>query len=751
MHTKDKNKPKSKSETSEVATGIPKPKWQHIMIIVILGFLVYSNSLNNPFMYDDIYNIVDNSFIKNFKNISDLFTSKYFSLAQEKTYRPVVTLSYFIDYSLWGLNVTGWHITNIVFHVINAILFYLLILMIIGNLKISLISALLFCAHPIQTEVINIVSFREDLISLLFFILSLIFYVKYSKNNEKYISYIIYSICFFSIAVFSKEMALTLPLILILYDYLFMNDDKVEIKRYLFEIINTPRYWGYYAVILFVFVQRNYLIKPVGYVMLRDITTHTNYPGGNIFTAVLTTANTIVYYMGLLIVPIRLCIDHALEVSSTLNPMTIISIILVISIIVYAIIISERSKNISFSILYFFICLIPVSNIIPIGAIIAERYLYFSSIGFCLLLGIFSANISINNTKYSTALKNTSYLMLIILIGFYGIRTYIRNNDYKDEIILWSKNLKVYPKSDRALSNLGNAYLNKGYYDESIICFNKLVSIDPNIGEIYNARGAVYLKKDLIDEAILDFTKAIELIPIFSMAYSNRGMAYFSKKSNYEALNDLNKAIELDPNNISAYKIKGCIYTIMEFYDKAILDFNKVIELNSNDYESYNYRGIVFGKKGLFDRALSDFNNSIQLNPGFYEARNNKRLTLNKMKGDSNKSSNNNVIEEDNKLFKEAISRIIFLIEKEKLDDALAQCNKLIETNPGVSEIYNKRGVIYAMKSNYDRAIADFTKAIGMDPLNTEAYSNRSHTYKLMDKPDLSRKDEEKAMSLQIK
>ena len=133
---KFKNKPKNKQLTQSGNNTLAiKPKWQHILLIIVLGFIVYSNSLSNPFTYDDMYNIVDNSFIKDLKNIKDLFTTKYFVLAQESSYRPVVTLSYFINYSLCKLNVIGWHIVNVLFHVVNGVVIYLLICLITKNIR----------------------------------------------------------------------------------------------------------------------------------------------------------------------------------------------------------------------------------------------------------------------------------------------------------------------------------------------------------------------------------------------------------------------------------------------------------------------------------------------------------------------------------------------------------------------------------------------------------------------------------------
>ena len=151
----------------------------HLIYILLLLFVtigIYSNSLQNSFVYDDDGTIVSNNFVKNWGNVPKIFTQDYFSLSNEATYRPMVTLSYFLDYSFWQLNPFGYHLTNLLFHIVNTILIYFLLSLILKSRTIPLFTALLFATHPIQTEAVAAISFREDLMTMCFFLLSLLLY-----------------------------------------------------------------------------------------------------------------------------------------------------------------------------------------------------------------------------------------------------------------------------------------------------------------------------------------------------------------------------------------------------------------------------------------------------------------------------------------------------------------------------------------------------------------------------------------------
>ena len=137
-----------------------------ILFIIILAAILYANTLNNGFVYDDDYTVVNNVFISDFHNLTELLQKNYFPSSGEITYRPVVTLTYFIDYALYGLKPWGYHLTNVLLHAANGVLLYIFLTLLFSGEGAPLVTALLFLTHPVLTEAVNAISFREDLLDL---------------------------------------------------------------------------------------------------------------------------------------------------------------------------------------------------------------------------------------------------------------------------------------------------------------------------------------------------------------------------------------------------------------------------------------------------------------------------------------------------------------------------------------------------------------------------------------------------------
>ena len=139
-----------------------------VLGLIILSFAAYLNALSNTFVFDDVYVISGNYFIRDWQNIFGLFTSKYFAASGELSYRPVVTLSYFVDYSLWHLNPMGYHLTNIVLHTLNSVLLFFFVQLMVKNTPVAFLASLFFICHPVLSEAVNAVSYREDILAAAF-------------------------------------------------------------------------------------------------------------------------------------------------------------------------------------------------------------------------------------------------------------------------------------------------------------------------------------------------------------------------------------------------------------------------------------------------------------------------------------------------------------------------------------------------------------------------------------------------------
>ena len=204
--------------------------WQ-ILLIIILGLVVYYNSLHNRFIWDDRLHIIDDAFIKSRSDLSKIFSQNMAAGAGYKTpfYRPLQVLSYKIDYSFWGLNATGYHLTSLIVHICVAGAVYLLIYLLSKNQTVSFVAGLLFVAHPLNVETVAFISDRADCLVALFMLLCVIFYIKY-LYIEKPGAYILIGSSY-TLALLSKESSVVLPLLLLSYHYVFKK--RIDGKKFL--------------------------------------------------------------------------------------------------------------------------------------------------------------------------------------------------------------------------------------------------------------------------------------------------------------------------------------------------------------------------------------------------------------------------------------------------------------------------------------------------------------------------------------
>jgi tetratricopeptide (TPR) repeat protein len=538
-----------------------------IILIIFLTALVYANSLKNNFVLDDTWIIVNNNFVKSWKNISQLFSRDYLTSPQdvslvgvrdigsgELTYRPIVTLSYFIDYSLWQSNPFGYHLTNLLLHIFNCLLFYFFISLILGNKKIALFSSLLFALHPVNSETVNAIAFRDDLLVFLFFVSSFILFIKSEKNIErKKIYFYLISVIFFMLALFSKEMAITLPVLLMLYDYFFTFNRKI---RDLF-INSKYRYLGYIFVCFF-------YLWVWGFVMGNK-----NYPeryiGGNFYINLLAVFVIITtYYMRWVFMPLGIhgILHH--EPSFILHsfPLRLSIAIIIIILFLLAVKLYRKSKEILFSSFWFFVTLLPASNLFPLHNKITYRYLYIPIAGLCLFISLFlfKPPQSLSSRFSPEALKKISRNVIIIILSFYSITTVIRNLAWRNNINLWTELTEVYPNSAFAHGGLGLQFQKAGLPDKAINEYKIAIRLNPNSAEYHNGLALSYYLKDMLDEAIKEYKVAILLSSASPGIYSNLGFAYKDKGLYKEAIACFEHAVTLDSKYTLAYDGLGDVY-----------------------------------------------------------------------------------------------------------------------------------------------------------------------------------------------
>ena len=532
-----------------------------IAMLVLISILVFYNSLSNGFVYDDYAVIVENKFLKlPGINVSAFFNHSYFSIAGgESSYRPVSTLSYYLLYKIGGLNPFFYHLLSVVLHILNVILVYLLADFILKSRWMALITGLLFACHPVITEPVNCISYNEDLLAAFFFLLALLSYLKIETRNEKsgVVNYGL-SLFFFLLGLFSKEMAITLPAIIVLCDLSIINTDKrpFSLKLLLRTFKDRWRlYSGYIAVSLFFLLIRFF-------VLVHPQKAITPYYGG-LYERVIYLPGHIFSFLKLAFLPINLTADYVFSYpSSFFDIFNIVGISIVLGLVAFSLWIYKYSTQIFFGIWWFIITLFPVYNLIPIYNPFAERYLYLPLIGLCITIAYSLAELLRRGLSQPGLARILILLVTTVVLCFFSSATIARNRDWNSGLTLWSKAVSTTPNSSIAHGSLGQAHQAEGRLEEAIREYEKAIdiypknykhaiAINPDFVNAHFNLGNIYFNQGLLDDAINQYTKVIELAPNDYEALNNLGVAYAKQGNLDEAIAQWEKVLKIDPLNKS--------------------------------------------------------------------------------------------------------------------------------------------------------------------------------------------------------
>ena len=736
------------------------------LTIILYGLVLYIPSLQSKtFYFDDHFSIENNEVIKtiDIPRIFDAFNSRF-----------LVGLSFALNYQWCALHAHGYRLINLLIHCLNAFLVYLLVKstlylysarkpMFFCRLEWpAFFGAMLFLCHPIQTEPVNFITQRFVLMGSFFYLLTLYLYIQYRcrinseldsreqlrapasvrhedrvsvnttfRGNDSYY-FLIASWGAAIAAMFCKEFVVTLPLMIAVYDFYFL-DALAEPwwKR-------CSRILPFFIIVLIVpllllrtppeaiqvaniadynFIQEEGSPRFGSHI---DVTRAHGSIGRKQYF--LTELNVVCTYVRLLFLPVNQNFDYDYPISNQADNKTVLCGMFLLCLLGLAAVTYQSNRMVSFSILWFFIALSVESSFIPIGHVIAEYRLYLASVGFVFL---------VMTLIYMRLMdqKKLNIIAAVILIGF-SVLTYQRNKVWKDEFTLWNDSVQKSPHKARPYSKRGIAYYQQGNYTQTMSDFNKAIEINPNYAEVYYNRGIVYQKQGNLTLALSDYNKAIEIDPSSAGAYTNRGGVYDEQGNFPQAISDCTKAIEIDPNDLTAYENRGVAYFKQGDFTQALSDYNKAIEINPNYAEVYYNRGNVYDNQGDFTQALSDYNKAIELNPNFAEVYN-KRGSVHKGQGHwleaiSDYTKAIALSPEDIGLY---MNRGTCYVQQGNFTQAISDYNKVIEINPNIAEVYNNRGNVYNIQGDLTQALSDYSKAVEINPNYAEVYYNRGNIF----------------------
>jgi tetratricopeptide (TPR) repeat protein len=564
-----------------------------IIIILLVSFAAYFNSLFNGFVYDDRMQIRENHWIRDIRFIPDIFISSAWSFQSETTvsnyYRPMMHMIYMLNYFIFGLKPWGFHLVNIFFHAGVSVLVFIIARKLLSRCEPSdratmegllplrsqssdsallpaFLASLLFATHPIHTEAVTWIAGVPDLSYTFFCLLSFYLYMR-SKDELKGMYWL--SLLSFAGATLCKEPALTLPFILIAYDIAFRRSSPAAphppslIKRYSPYFVLTGIYLTirFYALGGFSPQKPHIILSAYGYII-------------NVFPL-------FAEYLEKLLLPLNLNAFHVLHpISSIFELRGIISLAITAVFVVFGYLAFKKNKLVFFSLLLIILPLLPSLYIPAVGEnVFTERYLYLPSFGFVLLvvLPLLWARSVQPRLFFGMA------LISVALSIAYSIGTVNRNTIWRDDFSLYTDMVRKSPDAAQPHDDLGNIYKERGYLDEAINEYKAALILKPEFYEAHYNLGNTYEKEGHLDEAINEYKIAITLEPAFIQARNNLGLAYADRGFINEAVDEFMKAIKLKPDDFVSHNNLGMAYALQNRYNEAIGEFVTSLKLNPDN------------------------------------------------------------------------------------------------------------------------------------------------------------------------
>lgn len=584
-----------------VKTEVPLRLSLVCVLFAAITILVYANTLNAPFIFDDFHSIIDNPAIK----IANLSPTSLITAATQShaKHRWLPNLSFALNYHAHGAKVLGYHLVNILIHFLTGITAYLLFLTTMRLLpktdavpkgEIALLAALLWLVHPLQSNAVTYIVQRMTSMMTLFYLLSLLCYVKgriEKRAAGKRNAFFTISLLCGLLALFSKENAVMLPLLLLAYEYFFIPADCHKKNIYRISIATI----GLVSLLL-------------GWLFLgsHPVETILNGYRTRSFTLperLLTEPRIIFFYLSLLLLPLpsRLNINHDFAVSHALlsPPQTIFAIAGLAGIVMLIRHLYQREQRLlSFALLWFLANLLIESTVIPLELLFEHR-LYLPS------LFLFPAAVTILynlTTTHRAMARSISAICLLLL----ALLTWQRNTTWATAESLWIDVVRKSPNLARGHVNLGRAFIAEKRFQEAEQQLRRAMTLEPADSRAYQALAALYYQQqryqDGLTTARLAMTKRYADLPAIHLLMAN---SYLKMKNIPQALAEINRAMALYPDSSDAYETLGIAYGLAGQPRKAEQAILKAIAIDPHNGHAFLTLGIAYDRQRRFPEAVA--------------------------------------------------------------------------------------------------------------------------------------------------
>ncbi|MFH0895220.1 MAG: tetratricopeptide repeat protein [Bacteroidota bacterium] len=688
-HSKTAAKKTAPKETTTIKKSPVTGNFKYLpqLLIFVVSFILYANTLTHEYALDDRLVLSENKFtLKGLSGIGDIFSNDQFvgfygedkNLLPGGRFRPLSQITFAAEYEFFGLTPSVSHLMNVLLYSLLTLLLYSVLKLLILEKKKSkwyltlpFITTVLFMAHPIHTEVVANIKGRDEIMTLMGVLGALWFYLKYT-DEKKILHLVLGSVCFL-LGLLSKESAVTFLVIIPAAMYVF---DRGKQKEILFSFL------GMLSAVAIFFLLRDYALgfmftsgKTVEQELLND-----PYLESTLSEKFATIFYTLWLYIQLLFYPHPLTHDYypkQIPIIEFSDMRAILPLILYIALGIFAIWGVIKKNKVAFGVFLYLASFSIVSNVVfNVGTFMNERFMFVPSLGFSLIIAWYLIKAC---EKFFPNSSSTAkiFLMAVFLLG-YSIKTISRNPAWKDDFTLFTTDVKTSVNSAKCNVSAGGMLYEKSLKEKDSVT-----------------------QYQLREQAIVYIEKGVSIHPKYFAGWMLYGNCFLYQKRYEEAYTCFDNCLRLNPRHKDIYTNLFFLAqkaTDRKDFSPALKAYDKLISENPDSLDYVQGKAVTFEMMGRLDDAIALLKNLVQRHPTYYKAYNLLGEIYGKQKNDLNASFE-------------------FLM-------------KAYNINPNFASTLENIGVVYGIRKQYKESIEMFERALKINPKNVQTYLNIASSYR---------------------
>jgi len=675
------------SSTEKKSGFFRSPSLWIYLFLIVTTLVVYWPVRNHDFInYDDHVFITDNRLIQSGLTLESI------QLAFKDNWgywKPLSYLSLMLDYEMYGMDPGGFHITNLLFHVANSLLLFIVLRRATHAIWPSAFVAALFALHPLRVESVAWVTERKDVLSTFFWLLTMLAYVHY-VGQPQFKRYLLILVAL-ALGLMAKPMLVTLPFVLLLFDYWPLGRLRLPDKRFKRKT-KANRSQPFIRNLLRLICEK----LPMFVLVAVFISILLSFRFAKPFVEPATfssfgakTSNALISYVKYIekmVWPQNLAIPYPYTAISWQETALAFSMLLGISLAAAAAVRSRPYFAVGW--LWYLGTLVPVSGVIYFGSFaMADRFTYVPHIGLLIIIA-WGVPELLGQWRYKTIVLSS---LAAIGLAMSMAITWRQVGYWKNSITLFQHTLEVTTNNPSPHYNLAGALDKQGRTAEAIDHYLRALRIKPDYEAAHNNLGVALVKQARIGEAIESYSKALVIRPDYAEAHNNLGVARDKQGQTAAAIDHYLHALRIEPDHAEAHNNLGVARDKLGQTAVAIDHYLHALRIEPDHAEAHNNLGVALAKQDRIDEAIGHYSKALQIKPDYEKAHNNLGVAL---------------------------------VEQDRIDEAIDHYSKALRIKPDYVDARNNLGVAVFRKGNIEEAIAHFRKALQINPDHVDAKNN---------------------------